>query len=601
MWCAATCALGLIVAVPQQPAAAAVASCHDVYFVSARGSGEPYTTDLTGDPELSSVEQGMAAILASAGSVPDLVVHELNYRAPSVDLLTTGLNTGSLAQRANRLLKHNLPSYLAQERQGEQELSTYLGQILTSCAGSSKNPRVVLAGYSQGSMVVHNVLQSLTSVNATAKINLIAGSILIADPERVPSSQVLNFGTAPSTPASYGVCPALDQLPGKLSCLARGTTQEVPAQFLRNTVAVCDAGDLVCDTGSLAVIHTEAGYIAAAKAGIYIHTNCHDYCSTTARTAGGYIARKLLALGVGLSPLTVATQILPVGTAGAAYSASLNAQGGALPYTWSVAPGAGTLPIGLSLSSDGTINGTPVAGGSYPVMVDVTDAVGNSATAPVTVTVNAPTNGLTVNSGSGLAGVVSWVTGITCPAPASGDTMWVLTQGAGETAPDLNLAFPFSVYNGGAFVASSNDAVIGSASATITCSESSDSTSAAGAVTMKSYSFTQTITGPTQNLVITPATDGGPSPRFTIADGGGCGTSPHGVFGVTIEVYDYSGQTSAFIFTAVAANAGGRWGPITLTFPTGPVTSWGVVVSCSVGSNVDNSMYNYPVAVVPVP
>lgn len=31
--------------VAAQPAVAAAASCHDVYFVSARGSGEPYTTD----------------------------------------------------------------------------------------------------------------------------------------------------------------------------------------------------------------------------------------------------------------------------------------------------------------------------------------------------------------------------------------------------------------------------------------------------------------------------------------------------------------------------------------------------------------------------
>jgi hypothetical protein len=590
-----------MVAFPQQPAAAAVTNCHDVYFVSARGSGESYTVDLTGAPELSAVKQGMVAILTRAGSVPDIVEHQLSYRAPSVDLLISGLNTGTLAQQTNRLLKHNLPSYLAQERQGEQELSTYLGQILTTCAGSSKNPKVVLGGYSQGAMVVHNVLQILADTNATSKINLIAGSILVADPERMPTSQVLNFGTALPTPASYGACPALDQLPGRLSCLARGLTKEIPAQFLNHTVAVCDAGDLVCDTGSLAVINTKAGYIAAANAGAFIHTNCHDYCSTSARTAGGYIARKLLALGVGLAPLRVATQILPAGTASAAYSTSLDAQGGALPYTWSVPLGGSSLPIGLSLSSDGTIDGTPTAAGTFPVMVIVTDAVGNSASAQVNITINAPASGLTVNSGAGLAGVVSWVTGITCPAPAAGDTMWVLTQGAGQDAPDLSLAFPFSVYNGGAFVASSNDAVMGSTQATITCSENSDTTSAVGSITLKSYSFTQTITGPTQNLVITPATDGFEPPRFTIADGGGCGTSPHGIFGVTIQVYDYSAQTNAFVWTALAADTGGRWGPVTLTFPTGPVTSWGVKVRCSIGSNVDNSLYNYPVEVVPVP
>src|ERR1035437_10481162 len=45
-------------------------------------------------------------------------------------------------------------------------------------------------------------------------------------------------------------------------------------------------------------------------------------------------------------------------------------------------------------------------------------------------------------------------------------------------------------------------------------SENADSTSSASAVTVKSYSFTQ-ITGPTENLGITTATDVGPPRRFT--------------------------------------------------------------------------------------
>lgn len=597
--CGLICATTLTVAVNQKPTFAAAATCHDVYFVSARGSGEGYSSDLSKTPEVRAVEQGMVDTLNSAGSHPDIEVHQLAYPAPSVDLLLSGLDSGSITQKANRLLKHNLPSYLGQERQGERELMTYLGQVIASCSGSTKHPEVVLAGYSQGSMVVHNVLQTLVNSKATAEINLIAGSVLIADPEDMPSSQVLNFGTASSTPGSYGACHALDLLPGNLSCLQQGPTQEIPAQFLSSTVAVCDAGDLVCDTGSLVVVHTPSGYVKAAKAGEFIHVNCHDYCSTSAQTAGNYLARKLLALGVGIAPLAVATQSLAAGTAGETYNSTLNAQGGVPPYTWSASPGS--LPPGLSLSSDGTITGTPTAAGSYSASVTVTDSVGRTASAAVTIVVSAPASGLTVNNGSGLAGIVSWVTGITCPAPAPGDTMWVIPQGAGQSAPDLSRAFPFTVYNGGAPVASSNDAVVGSATATITCSENSDSTSAAGANTVKSYTFTQTIIGPTETLGITAATDGGPPPRFTIADGGGCGTSPHGIYGVTIQIYDYTGQTNAFLFTALAANAAGRWGPVTLTFPSGPATSWGVHVYCAVGANQDNSEYNYPVAVVPVP
>jgi hypothetical protein len=118
---------------------------------------------------------------------------------------------------------------------------------------------------------------------------------------------------------------------------------------------------------------------------------------------------------------------------------------------------------------------------------------------------------------------------------------------------------------------------------------------------VKTYTFTQTITGPTEHLVITAATDGLPGPRFTIGDGGGCGASQHGIFGVNIQVYDTSKQTNAFLFTGLAANAAGRWGPITLRFPAGPAVSWDVHVECNLDTNVDKSGYNYPIATVPVP
>jgi hypothetical protein len=58
--------------------------------------------------------------------------------------------------------------------------------------------------------------------------------------------------------------------------------------------------------------------------------------------------------------LTITTTTLPNGQVGQAYSATLAATGGKLPYTWSLT--TGTLPAGLKLNaSTGMITGTPTA------------------------------------------------------------------------------------------------------------------------------------------------------------------------------------------------------------------------------------------------
>ena len=68
---------------------------------------------------------------------------------------------------------------------------------------------------------------------------------------------------------------------------------------------------------------------------------------------------------------------LPNGTVNAAYSATLAANGGTPPYTWSIV--SGSLPSGLTLNpSTGAITGTPTASGKLQLHRQVTDS-GNPA------------------------------------------------------------------------------------------------------------------------------------------------------------------------------------------------------------------------------
>src|SRR5438477_448325 len=144
---------------------------------------------------------------------------------------------------------------------------------------------------------------------------------------------------------------------------------------------------------------------------------------------------------VGLPPLQITSSQLPGGTVGSAYSATLSASGGTSPYSWSVS--SGTLPTGLSLSSSGTLSGTPTVAGAFPFTVAVKDAVSGSASASLSinvvtaaapsVSISSPANGATISGTTTVSGVASDGLTITSVqlsvdggsfANASGTTNW---------------------------------------------------------------------------------------------------------------------------------------------------------------------------------
>lgn len=83
--------------------------------------------------------------------------------------------------------------------------------------------------------------------------------------------------------------------------------------------------------------------------------------------------------------LTVTSTTLPAGTAGVPYSQNLGATGGAAPYSWQYV--SGSLPGGVSVGTNGTVSGTPAAGGVYSFNVRVTDSTGATATSTVNLTI----------------------------------------------------------------------------------------------------------------------------------------------------------------------------------------------------------------------
>jgi hypothetical protein len=96
-----------------------------------------------------------------------------------------------------------------------------------------------------------------------------------------------------------------------------------------------------------------------------------DGTSLTAQYAGSdalWPAGASAVLGPQSVPV-VATGSLPDGTVGKAYTQVLTASGGIAPYLWV----AGPLPPGLTISSGGTLAGTPTVAGTYTLSLSVVD------------------------------------------------------------------------------------------------------------------------------------------------------------------------------------------------------------------------------------
>lgn len=108
-------------------------------------------------------------------------------------------------------------------------------------------------------------------------------------------------------------------------------------------------------------------------------------CNTTqGNWVGGGIQATTLS---GPLQLSILTTSLPGGTLTISYSQQLRAQGGSLPYSWSIVAGHGSLPNGLSITTDGVISGIPTVAGSFSFQVQVQDGSSPQQTATQDLTI----------------------------------------------------------------------------------------------------------------------------------------------------------------------------------------------------------------------
>ena len=156
----------------------------------------------------------------------------------------------------------------------------------------------------------------------------------------------------------------------------------------------------------------------------------------------GGIASNSVGFTITTAEITISTTSLPGGTVGTAYSATLAATGGTPPYTWSA---TSALPPGLSLSSSGSISGTPTTAGNYNVTIRVADTKQVLATQSFALTIAGAAFSITTSSPL-TAGTIGQPYSQTLTA-AGGQAPYSWTLGTGAP-PGLTIAAATGVLSG---------------------------------------------------------------------------------------------------------------------------------------------------------
>ena len=209
---------GMAVAGLATGTAAADPACGDYHWMGAAGSGQRDGAGLTANG-------GMGAVVYQS------------YQQLRSDLMASGLTMTAEAVQypaAPVPLEGGVGGWMGfmdSVEAGTDATAEQLEAFTEKCPTT----KVVLAGYSQGAMVIHRNLYDV------ADNPHVAAALLIADGDRLPVDTTVKLGSTAVTP-SIGKGVAQEH-----SFLASTNTSMLPPEIGARTISVCDVGDPVCD------------------------------------------------------------------------------------------------------------------------------------------------------------------------------------------------------------------------------------------------------------------------------------------------------------------------------------------------------------------
>ncbi|MBE7184515.1 MAG: autotransporter domain-containing protein [Methylobacterium mesophilicum] len=322
---------------------------------------------------------------------------------------------------------------------------------------------------------------------------------------------------------------------------------------------------------------------------------------------GAYVGSAAYTLSVNAPTIVVAPETLPAGTVAATYSQTLTASGGTGTYTYSIANG--TLPAGLALAADGTLAGTPTAGGAFGFTVQAADGNGFTGTRAYTLAIGAPTIALAPASLPDATRNVAYSQTFT----ASGGTApysFVVTAGAVPTGLTLTTAGTLSgtPTTGGtfAFTVTATDASTGTGpyggstaySLTVVVPNIQIVPGAVAQGTTR-VAYSQTLTASGGAAPYTYAVTAGvlPSGLALAADGTLSGTTTQaGTFAFTATATDVNGNTGEQAYSLVIDT------PAIAIVPTAiPAATAGLAYSQTLTASGGAAPYTYAVTAGALP
>jgi hypothetical protein len=240
--CLLAAVTGLVVSGLAAGTAAAAPACPDFHWMGAAGSGQRDGAKLVanggmGDVVYQSYQQLQSA-LAQKGQT--ITAEAIEYPAAPVPV------EGGIGGWMGFMDSVELGTDAT-----EEQFAAFTEQCPTT--------KVILAGYSQGAMVIHRNLYDL------ADNPQVAAALLVADGDRLPLDTTITMGSAAAT-AGVGHGVAQEH-----SFLADTNTSMLPPQIGARTISVCDVGDPVCDydpdtsTLSAAELAVHTAYAPAAS------------------------------------------------------------------------------------------------------------------------------------------------------------------------------------------------------------------------------------------------------------------------------------------------------------------------------------------------